>query len=121
MTGKTSTVQEYQPKGDPNAVYVVVDKSKKKKQEKTQGGAIATTTQGADTEEQHYECSSGLGQDWLGNVNLERNHSDVGQGSLSNDANETGPQTRPHNSGAVCAVVDKSKRGNKGKKNSDPV
>ena len=118
---KTSTVQEYQPKGTPNAVYAVVDMSKKKKQEKTQGGASATTTQGADTEEQHYECSSGLGQDWPGNVNLERNHRDVGQGSLSNDAHETDPQTGPHNPGAVYAVVDKSKKGNKGKKNSDPV
>ena len=118
---ETSTVQEYQPKGTPNAVYAVVDKSKKKKQEKTQGGASATTTQGADTEEQHYECSSGLGQDWLGNVNLERNHSDVGQGTLSNDAKQAGPQTGPHNSGAVYAVVDKSKKGNKEMKNSDPV
>ena len=118
---KTSTVQEYQPKGIPNAVYAVVDKSKKKKQEKTRGGVSATTTQGADTEEQHYECSSGLGQDWLGNVNLERNHSEVGQGSPSNDAKQTGPQSEPHNSGAVYAVVDKSKKGNKGKKNSAPV
>ena len=118
---KTSTVQEYQPKGNPNAVYAVVDKSKKKKHEKTQGGASATTTQEADTEEQHYECNSGLGQDWLGNVNLERNHSDVGQGSRSNDANERGPQSELHNLGAVYAVVDKSKKGNKEKKNSDPV
>ena len=118
---KKSTVQEYQPKGDPSAVYAVVDKSKKKKQEKTQGGASGTTTQGTDTEEQHYECSSGLGQDWLGNVNLERNHSEVGQGSLSNDAKQAGPQSEPHNPGAVYAVVDKSKKGNQGKKNSDPV
>ena len=118
---KKITVQEYQPKGDPSAVYAVVDKSKKKKQEKTQGGASATTTQGADTEEQHYECSSGFGQDGLGNVNLERNHSDVGQGGLSNDASETVLQTGPHNPGAVYAVVDKSKKGNKEKKNSDPV
>ena len=118
---KKSTVQEYQPNGDPSAVYAVVDKSKKKKQEKTQGGASATTTQETDTEELHYECNIGLGQDWLGNVNLERNHSDVGQGTLSNDANETGPQTGPHNPGAVYAVVDKSKKGNQGKKNSDPV
>ena len=115
---KASTVQEYQP---PNAVYAMVDMSKKKKQEKTQGGASATTTQGADTEDQHYECSSGLGQDWLGNVNLERNHSYVKQGSLSNDANETVPESEPHNPGVVYAVVDKSKKGNKGKKNSDPV
>ena len=117
---KKSTVQEYQPKGTPNAVYAVVDMSKKK-EHKTQDSASATTTQGVDTEEQHYECSSGSGQDWLGNVNLERNHSDVGQGRLSNDANETGSQTEPHNPGAIYAVVDKSKKGNKGKKNSDPV
>ena len=118
---KTSTIQEYQPKGDPSAVYAVVDKSKKKKHEKTQGGASAPTTQEADTEEQYYKRSSGLGQDWLGNMNQERNHSDVGQGTLSNDASETGPQTGPQNSGAVYAVVDKSKKENKGKKSSDPV
>ena len=51
------------PRGNPNAVYAVVDKRKKKKQEKTQGGASATITQGADTEEQHYECSDVVGQD----------------------------------------------------------
>ena len=54
-------------------------------------------------------------------MNLERNHSEVGQGSLSNDAKQTGPQSEPHNSGALYAVVDKSKKGNKGKKNSDLV
>ena len=78
-----------QPKGTPNAVYAVVDKSKKKKQGKTQGGASATTTQGIYTEEQHYECSSVFGQDWLGNVAGERpegDHGDVGQGDPSNDA-----------------------------------
>ena len=71
--------QNDQPKGAPDAVYAVVNKSKKKNK-KTQGGASATTTQGADTEEQHYECSSGSGQDWLGNVDqkLEVNCGDVG-------------------------------------------
>ncbi len=64
----TKDHRDDQAKGDPNAVYAVVDKSKKKKYEKTQGGASATTTQGADTEEQHYEWSSGFGQDWFGNV-----------------------------------------------------
>ena len=59
---KRSTVQEYQPKGDPSAVYAVVDMSKKKKH-KTQSVASATTTQGVDTEEQHYECSNVFGQD----------------------------------------------------------
>ena len=98
-----------QAKGDPNAVYAVVDKSKKKKHEKTQGGASATT-QGADTEEQHYECSSGLGQDWLGNVvEPEVNHGGV-ERSPTNDANETGPQSEPCNPGAVYAVVDMSKK-----------
>ena len=42
---------ERRPRGNPNAVYTAVNKSKKEKQEKTQGGASATTTQGADTEE----------------------------------------------------------------------
>ena len=60
--------QDAQPEGNQNAVYAVVDKSKKKKHKKTHGGASATTTQGADTEEQHYEWSSGFGQDWFGNV-----------------------------------------------------
>ena len=101
-----------QPRGNPNAVYAVVDKRKKRKQEKIQGGISATTTQGGDTEEQHYECNSGLGQDWLGNVDqkLEVNRSDVGQGSLSNDAWETVPQSEPCNPNAVYAVVDKSKK-----------
>ena len=109
--------QNDQPKGTPDAVYAVVNKSKQKKHKKTQGGASATTTQGADTEEQHYEWSSGFGQDWLGNVDqkLEVNRGDVGQGSLSNDAWETGPQSEPCTASAVYAVVDKSKK-HKGEK-----
>ena len=106
--------QRERPRGNPSAVYAVVDKSKKKKQEKTQGGASATTTQGADTEEQHYECSSGFGQDWLGNV-LEVSHGDGGQGGLSNDSWETYPQSEPCTASAVYAVVDKSKK-HKGEK-----
>ena len=101
---------EQRPRGDPSALYAVVDKSKKKKQEKTQGGASATTTQGADTEEQHYECSDVVGQDWLGNVVGEKpkvNHGGVGQGSPSNDAWETCPQSEPCT--PTTMVVDKSK------------
>ena len=109
--------QDDQSRDTPNVVYAVVDMSKKKKHKKTQGGASATTTQGADTEEQHYECSDVMGLDWMGNVVEE--HGDVGQGSLSNDAWETVPQSEPHNPGAVYAVVDKSKKVNKGKKNSE--
>ena len=105
--------QSEQPRGNTSAVYAVVDKSKKRKQDKTQGGASATTTQGADTEEQHYEWSSGFGQDWFGNV-LEVSHGEVGQGSLSDDAWETCPQSEPCNPSAVYAVVDKSKKGNRG-------
>ena len=101
------------PGGNTSAVYAVVDKSKKKKQDKNQGGASATTTQGADTEEQHYEWSSVFGQDWFGNV-LKVGHGEVGQGSLSDDAWETCPQSEPCNPSAVYAVVDKSKKGNKG-------
>ena len=92
------------PRGNPNAVYAVVDKRKIKKQEKTQGGASATTTQGADTEEQHYEWSSGFGQDWIGDVNLEVNHDDIGQRIPSNDVWVTGPQCEPYNPDAVYAV-----------------
>ena len=87
-----------QPKGTPNAVYAVVDKSKKKKQGKTRGGASATTTQGIYTEEQHYECSSVFGQDWLGNVageKPERDHGDVGQGDPSNDAKKLAHSLSP--------------------------
>ena len=105
--------QSERPTGNPSAVYAVVDKSKKKKRDKTQSGASATTTQGADTEEQHYEWSSVIGQDWFGNV-LEVSHGEVGQGSLSDDAWETCPQSEPYNPSAVYAVVDKSKKGNKG-------
>ena len=105
--------QSDQPRGNPSAVYAVVDKSKKKKRDKTHGGASATTTQGADTEEQHYEWSSFFGQDWFGNV-LEVSHGEVGQGSLSDDAWETCPQSEPCNPSAVYAVVDKSKKGNTG-------
>ena len=105
--------QSERPRGNTSAVYAVVDKSKKKKQDKTQGGASATTTQGADTEEQHYEWSSCYGQDWFGNV-LEVSHGEVGQGSLSDDAWETCPQSEPCNPSAVYAVVDKSKKGSRG-------
>ena len=107
--------QNDQAKGTPNVVYTVVDKSKKRRKEKTQGGASATTTQGVCTEEQHYECSSAFGQDWLGNVvggKPEGNHGDVEQGSPSNDAKGTGPQSEPCNPKAVYAVVDKSKKRN---------
>ena len=103
---------------NPNVVYTVVDKSKKKRKEKTQGGASATTTQGAYTEEQHYEWSSAFGQDWLGNVvggKPEGNHVDVEQGSTSNDAKGTDPQSEPCNPNAMYAVVNKSKKTNKGK------
>ena len=108
--------QDDQRKGTPiNAVYAVVDKSKKMKQKKIQGGASATTTQGIYTEEQHYECSSVFGQDWLGNwvgEKPEGNYSDVGQGDPSNEAKETGPQSEPCNPNAVYAVVDKRKNRN---------
>ena len=48
-------------------------------------------------------------------------HGEVGQESLSNDVWETVPQSEPCNPGAVYAAVDKSKKGNEEKKNSDPV
>ena len=112
-----------QAKDAPNAVYAVVDKSKKKKQEKTQGGASATTTQGVNTEEQHYEMSSAFGQDWFENEvggKPEDNHGDVGQESPSIDAKGTDPQSEPCNPNAVYAVVDKSKKMNRANGNDSP-
>ena len=118
--GQVMKEKGQQPKGTPNAVYAVVDKSKKKKQGKTQGGASATTTQGIYTEEQHYECSSVIGQDWLGNwvgEKPEGNHGDVEKGGPSNEAKETGPQSEPCRPIAVYAVIDRSKKRNEGKTN----
>ena len=109
-TRMSNDQQSERPRGNPGAVYAMIDKSKKKKHKKTQGGASATTTQGADTEEQHYECSNVAGQDWLGNVVGEKPkiyHGGVGQGSPSNDAWETCPQSE------LCSpttmLVEKSK------------
>ena len=117
---KENAQQDDQPNGTPNAVYAVVDKSKKMKQGKTRGGASATTTQGIYTEEQHYECSSVFGQDWLGNWVGEKprgNHGDVEKGGPSNAAKKTGLQYKPCNPNAVYAVVDRSKERNEGNKN----
>ena len=117
---KENAQQDDQPKGTPDAVYAVVDKSKKKKQGKTQGGASATTTQGIYTEEQHYECSSVFGQDWVGNwvgEKPEGNQGDVEKGGPSNAAKKTGLQSETCNPNAVYAVVDKRKKKNEGNKN----
>ena len=83
--------QDAQSRGNQNAVYAVVDKSKKKKQEKTHGGASATTTQETDTEEQHYEWSSGFGQDWFGNVVGESSQHDQERESWGD---QQGPKSR---------------------------
>ena len=85
-------------------------------QEKTRGGASAINTQEADTEEQHYECSDVVGQDWLGHVVGEKpkvDHGGVGQGSPSDHAWETCPQSEPCS--PTTMMVDKSKKG-KGEK-----
>ena len=50
----------------PQVVYAEVDKSKKKMKVKKDTSPSATATQGAELEEQHYECSDVLGQDWFG-------------------------------------------------------
>ena len=53
----------------PNAMSAVVDKRKIAMQEKAMVAfANATATQDVYTDEQHYECSSVFGQDWLGNM-----------------------------------------------------
>ena len=119
----TKDHRDDEAKGDPNAVYAVVDKSKKKKQEKTQGGASATTTQGADTEEQHYECSNVVGQDWFGTaveVNPEATLTNAGCSSTDTETND--PQSEPYNvnPNALYAVVDKSKKRRKVSENDAP-
>ena len=119
----TKDHRDDQPKGDPNAVYAVVDKSKKKKQEKTQGGASATTTQGADTEEQHYECSNVVGQDWFETaveVNPEATLTNAGCSSTDTETNDLQSEPYNINPNALYAVVDKSKKRRKVSENDAP-
>ena len=113
------------PTGTPNAVYAVVDKSKKTKKVKAEDGPSPSTTQGVDTEDQHYECSEVFGQDWFGNEVGERSeagsHSDVNRkGSPYNNTKGTGPQSETCNPNVVYAEVDKSKKRSRGGKNSAP-
>ena len=100
---------------NPNVAYTVVDKSKKKGQDKTQGGASATTTQSVCTEEQHYEYSSIFGQDWYGDGMGGKPEGSHKQGSQSNDAKGTCPQSQPSKPNAAYTVVDKSKKKRKEK------
>ena len=94
----------------PDAVYAVVDKSRKTKKGKTEGDQSTSATQDPYTEEQHYESSTVIGMDWMGNeVKTEGDASGVEMGSPSNDAKVTGPQSEPCEPNAVYAVVDKSK------------
>ena len=108
---------------NPSAVYAVVDKSKKKKQEKTQGGASGNTTQGANTEEQHYECSNIVEQDWFETaveVNPEATLTNAGCSSTDTETND--PQSEPYNvnPNALYAVIDKSKKRRKVCENDAP-
>ena len=110
---KIKNPKENQPTGTADVVYTAIDKSKKKKKGKTKGGPSATSTQGADIVEQHYECSEVFGQDWFGNEVGERSagsHGDDGKGSSSSDAQHSGPQREPSNPNVVYTVVDKSKK-----------
>ena len=105
--------QDDQPKRTPNALYAVVGNSKKKKQGKTQGGASVTATQGVYRE----DYSSAFGLDWVGNVAGEKpegSHDEVRQGIPSNDDQETDLQYEPCSPIAVYAVVEKTKKKNKG-------
>ena len=96
---------------DPNAVYAVVDKSMKKKKRKTEGDQNTTTAHDPYTEEQHYESSTVIGMDWMGNeVNPNEAASETNKGSPSGDPKATGPQSEPCDPNAVYAVVDKSKK-----------
>ena len=92
----------------PDAVYAVVDKSKKKKKGTTEGDQSTTATQDPYTEEQHYESSTVIGMDWVGNVEGEA--SGVEMQNPSDDGKIAGPHSEPCDPSAVYAVVDKSKK-----------
>ena len=101
-----------------------VDKSKNHKGEKTQGAASAITTQGTDTEEQHYECSSGFGQDWFGTaveVNPEATLCNAAKGCSSTDTDTNGEQLEPYNTNAVYGMVDMSKKKIQSRKSGDII
>ena len=103
--------QDEKPSSTPDSVYAVVDKSKKKKKGKTEGDQSTTATQDLYTEEQHYESSTVIGIDWVGNkVNPNEGPGDTKKGSLSGDPKVTGPQSELCDPNAVYAVVDKSKK-----------
>ena len=103
------------PTDSPDPVYAVVDKSKKKR-----GGFRATTVQDCQSEdlEWHYEFSSVIGVDWFGNVIDEI--LEGRQCEAVKDTNDSIPKPEPGNPNAVYAVVDKSKKRNRGKMNALP-
>ena len=113
------------PQSEPcSPTTMVVDKSKNRKGEKTQGAASATTTQGADTEEQHYECSSGFGQDWFGTaveVNPEETLRNAAKGYSSTDTDTNGEQLEPYNTNAVYGMIDMSKKKIQSRKSGDLI
>ena len=103
--------QDEKPSSTPDAVYAVVDKSKKKKKGKTEGDQSTTATQDPYTEEQHYESSTVIGKDWMGNkVNPNGDAGETEKGSPSGDPKVTGLQSEPCDPNAVYAVIDKSKK-----------
>ena len=104
-------LQVDRPTDTPDAVYAVVDKSKKKKKGESEGDQSTTATQDPHTEEQHYESSTVIGMDWVGNkVKTEGDASGVETISPFNDPKATGLQSEPCDPNAVYAVVDKSKK-----------
>ena len=100
-------------------VYAVADKSKKRKMEQTPGGPSATTTRELYKEESNNECSNVHGKDWYENVVEETpdgSHDSVAvMGTTHNDAMDDSPKPEPCNPNVVYAVVDKSRKRNKGK------
>ena len=104
-------LQVDQPTDTPDAVYAVVDKSRKKKKGKTEGDQSTTATHDPYTEEQHYESSTVIGMDWVGNeMRPEGDACGVEKGNPSDDLKLTGPHSELCEPNAVYAVVDKSKK-----------
>ena len=105
--GSVNSPQTGKPTGIPNVVYAVIDKSKKKKPVMTEIGK--RTTNEHYSEDQCYAHWSPVGE----GMKHPQSGCDVGQGSPANEAID--PQSEPRNPGAVYAVVDKSKKRNRGK------
>ena len=111
LGNKENSQKTEKPTGNPNVLYMVVDKSKKATEGKTQEGSSATTTQKYHTAVQHYECIDELEQGCFRNVMKETSEGSHGEAMKRNP----NPNPKPRNPNVVYAEVDKSKKRNRRK------